>query len=140
MVDLESGAWREIAEQASAETNPAKMMILVRQLCMELDKEESVISSQSCDGRSSVMRAARGVISAQRACANFRLGLGLSRASIHLSNSADCERSRAARSIRSTAVSRNFSASRRSCSEIGLSGIALHDATIYFNPRSCAAR
>ncbi len=58
MVDLERGAWREIAEQASAETNPAKMRILVRQLCMELEKEESATASHSYDSRSSVMRAA----------------------------------------------------------------------------------
>ena len=56
MVDLANGEWRQIAEQASAETNPAKMMILVRQLCAELDREESM--TQSYDGRSSAIRAA----------------------------------------------------------------------------------
>jgi hypothetical protein len=45
MVDLENGDWRAIAEQASAETNPSKMMILVRQLCAELDREQNVTSA-----------------------------------------------------------------------------------------------
>jgi hypothetical protein len=58
MVDLENGDWRQIAEQASSETNPSKMMILVRQLCDALDRERGVTNSKSCDGRSSVMRAA----------------------------------------------------------------------------------
>lgn len=39
MVDLDNGNWREIAEQASAEENPSKMMLLVEQLCVELDRE-----------------------------------------------------------------------------------------------------
>jgi hypothetical protein len=39
MVDLNKGDWRAIAEQASAEENPAKMMLLVEQLCAELDRE-----------------------------------------------------------------------------------------------------
>ena len=42
MVDLEKGNWREIAEQASAEENPAKMMLLVEQLCLELDREANL--------------------------------------------------------------------------------------------------
>jgi len=41
MIDLENGDWRKIAEEASAETNPSKMMILVRELCAALDREGS---------------------------------------------------------------------------------------------------
>ena len=58
----------------------------------------------------------------QREGYDFPLGLGLSRASIRFSNSGDLAISRAAYSINSVAVSRNFSASRRSCSEIVGSG------------------
>jgi hypothetical protein len=42
MVDLEKGDWRSIAEQASAEENPAKMALLVEQLCRELDREANL--------------------------------------------------------------------------------------------------
>ena len=42
MVDLDNGNWRGIAEQASAEENPAKMMLLVEQLCIELDREANL--------------------------------------------------------------------------------------------------
>ena len=40
MINLETGAWREIAERASAEVNPAKMLVLVNELCQELDRED----------------------------------------------------------------------------------------------------
>jgi hypothetical protein len=40
-IDPENGDWRKIAEQASAETNPSKMTILVRELSAALDREES---------------------------------------------------------------------------------------------------
>jgi hypothetical protein len=40
MINQETGDWRRIAEQASAEINPAKMLILVHQLCRELDRED----------------------------------------------------------------------------------------------------
>jgi hypothetical protein len=42
VADLNSAKWREIAEQASAEENPAKMMLLVQQLCAELDREANL--------------------------------------------------------------------------------------------------
>jgi hypothetical protein len=41
MIDLETGDWRVIAEQASAEINPAKMLILVHELC-QLDREDQM--------------------------------------------------------------------------------------------------
>ena len=48
MVDLEKGNWREIAERASAEENPAKMMLLVEQLCLELDREANLSTAALC--------------------------------------------------------------------------------------------
>jgi hypothetical protein len=42
MSDRNRKDWREIAEQASAEENPAKMMLLVEQLCAELDREANL--------------------------------------------------------------------------------------------------
>jgi hypothetical protein len=48
MIDLENRDWRQIAEQASTETNPSKMMILVRQLCEALDREKVRVG---CDGQ-----------------------------------------------------------------------------------------
>jgi len=53
----------------------------------------------------------------------FGIFLGLFLPAINFSNSTDFVMSRAACSMRSVAVSRNFSASRRSCSEVGLSGM-----------------
>jgi hypothetical protein len=50
MVDLEHRDWREIAEQASAEENPGKMMLLVEQLCLELDREAD-LSPEEYRGR-----------------------------------------------------------------------------------------
>jgi hypothetical protein len=41
MINLERGAWREIA----AETNPTKMMVLVRQLCISDDGECAFLRS-----------------------------------------------------------------------------------------------
>jgi hypothetical protein len=43
MVDLGGGDWRAIAEQASAEENPTKMMLLVEQLCAELDRKANLM-------------------------------------------------------------------------------------------------
>jgi hypothetical protein len=42
VADLDRAKWREISEQASAEENPAKMMLLVQQLCAELDREANL--------------------------------------------------------------------------------------------------
>ena len=49
MVDLENGNWRAIAEQASAEENPGKMMLLVEQLCAELDREANLSPEAHCE-------------------------------------------------------------------------------------------
>jgi hypothetical protein len=49
MVDLDNGKWRAIAEQASAEENPAKMMLLVEQLCAELDREATLRPEAHCE-------------------------------------------------------------------------------------------
>lgn len=38
---VEEGDWRSIAEQASKETDPAKLMTLVEKLCCALDRERS---------------------------------------------------------------------------------------------------
>jgi hypothetical protein len=37
VVGLDRADWHDIAEQASAEENSAKMVLLVQQLCVELD-------------------------------------------------------------------------------------------------------
>ena len=65
----------------------------------------------------------------------FEFFLGLSRPAMNFSNSMDLAISNAACSIRSVAVSLNFSASCRSCSEDGLSGIVsypYHKASRHF--------
>jgi len=39
MIDLKTGAWRGIAEQASTEMDPEKLAALVERLCREMDLE-----------------------------------------------------------------------------------------------------
>jgi hypothetical protein len=47
MIDLDNGNWRVIAEQASTEEDGPKMMLLVEQLCAELDREERLTSQHN---------------------------------------------------------------------------------------------
>ena len=42
MINLESGAWRKIAEQLVTEPDTAKLLALVEQLNKEMDREDSV--------------------------------------------------------------------------------------------------
>ncbi len=41
MINLQTGAWRGIAEQVIAEPDPTKLMALVEQLCKEMNREDS---------------------------------------------------------------------------------------------------
>ena len=41
MINLETGAWRKIAEQLVTEPDPAKLLALVEQLNKEMDRAES---------------------------------------------------------------------------------------------------
>jgi hypothetical protein len=45
MLDLDNGAWRDIAEQASRETDSEKLNELVAKLCDELDGERKPTAS-----------------------------------------------------------------------------------------------
>jgi hypothetical protein len=42
MINLETGAWRGIAAQASTEMDHAKLSSLVEQLCREMDRENQM--------------------------------------------------------------------------------------------------
>jgi len=83
---------------------------------------DSVIRKRGRSGATSASDVRDSKLRARKKWAGqgFLPGLALSRASIRFSNSTDCAMSRPAWSIKSTAVSRSFSASRRSCSEVGL--------------------
>jgi hypothetical protein len=44
MINLERGAWRSIAAQASTEMDPIKLSALVEQLCRAMDQENQPAS------------------------------------------------------------------------------------------------
>jgi hypothetical protein len=47
MMNLGVGAWREIAERASKETDSRKLMALIDELCREMDRADRPLRSAS---------------------------------------------------------------------------------------------